>query len=376
MWPESKEPDRNKGKETPLRTGYTTGTCATACCVGAAFWLLGQRQPEEVTVTLPKGQRAKLTLSGYEVLGNGICVSTIKNAGDDPDVTHGTRVFVELSLRDEPGITFAAASGVGTITRAGLTLPIGEPAINPVPRQMMTLHLTQLAKQHQFQGGFHVAIGIENGEQLALKTMNPRLGIIGGLSILGTTGIVRPYSCSAWIASIHQGIDVARANGIHHIAASTGNSSEQAIKQHYQLPDLALIEMGDFAGAVLKHLKKKPVQKLSLCGGFGKLTKLANGHLDLNSRQSQIDFGQLVSLAQQAGANAELMSRVENANTSMEAFALCREQNVNLAQPVCELAHAVCRRITGANVDVEIWAVDRAGRFVGASPSNLLVHAQ
>ncbi|MBF3275353.1 cobalt-precorrin-5B (C(1))-methyltransferase, partial [Pseudomonas aeruginosa] len=146
--------------------------------------------------------------------------------------------------------------------------------INPVPRQMIERHLAQLAAERGYAGGFEVAIGVEGGAELALKTMNPRLGILGGLSILGTSGIVRPFSCSAYIASIHQGIDVARANGVRHIAACTGNASEDAMRRRYALPEIALIEMGDFAGAVLKHLRRAPVEKLSLCGGFGKISKL------------------------------------------------------------------------------------------------------
>jgi hypothetical protein len=179
---------------------------------------------------------------------------------------------------------------------------VGGPAINPVPRKMMTEHLGALAAEFGYAGGFEVAIGVENGEALALKTMNPRLGILGGLSILGTTGIVRPFSCSAYIASIHQAIDVARANGIGHVAACTGNASEDAMRAHYGLADIALIEMGDFAGAVLKHLKRAPVARLSMCGGFGKLSKLAAGHLDLHSRTSSIDLAQLAAWARDAGA--------------------------------------------------------------------------
>ena len=283
MWPESSESPQ------PLRSGLTTGCCATACCVAAVQALLKQRQPDKVEVHLPRGKTVELVIESYQPIGNGISASTIKDAGDDPDVTHGARVFVELRLVAAKGICFKAAAGVGTVTREGLMLAVGEPAINPVPRKMMTEHLENAAYTYGYEGGFEVSVGIEKGDQIALKTMNPRLGILGGLSVLGTTGIVRPYSCAAYIASIHQGIDVARSNGIHHIAATTGSSSEAAIKAHYGLPEMALIEMGDFVGAVLKYLKKAPVNKISICGGFGKLTKLANGHLDLNSRSSSID---------------------------------------------------------------------------------------
>jgi cobalt-precorrin-5B (C1)-methyltransferase len=272
-----------------------------------------------------------------------------------------------VRLLPEPGVTFRAGPGVGTVTRAGLTLPVGEPAINPVPRKMITDHLTELAAEHAYRGGFEVTIGVEGGEQLALKTMNPRLGILGGLSILGTTGIVRPFSCSAYIASIHQGIDVARANGYMHLAACTGNASEDAMRARYALPDIALIEMGDFVGAVLKHMKRAPVERLSICGGFGKLSKLAAGHLDLHSRNSSIDLERLAQWAAEHGAEAALQTAIRAANTSQQAVALAHAQQVPLADIVCQHALAVAREIVPPQVNVEMFAIDRQGNLIGVA---------
>lgn len=370
MWPESDEQQR------PLRTGLTTGCCATACCVAAAHCLLGKKQIEQATVTLPAkrgnpGKQVELTLSDLVVQPNSVRAATIKDAGDDPDVTHGAKVFVQLALTDEPGIKLKAGEGVGTVTREGLALAVGEPAINPVPRQMIQQHLEDIAAEYDYPGGFVVSVGVEKGEALALKTMNPRLGIVGGLSILGTTGIVRPFSCAAYIASIHQGIDVALANGLQHVAATTGNTSEEAIRTHYGLPDMALIEMGDFAGAVLKYLKQKPVQKVSLCGGFGKLSKLANGYLDLHSRASSVDFEQLADLAKQAGANEALQGEIREANTSIEALKLCQQQGIDLAAAVCDAALQQARKIVPAEVELDVWAVDRKGRFIGSASSGV-----
>ena len=363
MWPESSESPQ------PLRSGLTTGACATACCVAATQALLASRQPSSVEVALPTkkdgGKVVEMVIERYQLLENGIRTETIKDAGDDPDVTHGATVFVELRLTDTPGILFKAAAGVGTVTREGLMLDVGEPAINPVPRKMMSEHLTNAAYTYHYTGGFEVSVGVEQGDQIALKTMNPRLGIIGGLSILGTTGIVRPYSCAAYIASIHQGIDVARSNGIDHIAATTGSTSEAAIRAQYDLPEMALIEMGDFVGAVLKHLKKAPVGKLSICGGFGKLSKLANGHLDLNSRASSIDLEHLAGLAKQAGADQALQDEIVHANTSMQALKRCQAEGVDLAAEVCWAAWEKARAVMPASVALEIWAVDRQGNFVG-----------
>jgi cobalt-precorrin-5B (C1)-methyltransferase len=298
-------------------------------------------------------------------------VSTVKDAGDDPDVTHQAIVFVKLSLRDKPGIEFSAAKGVGTVTRIGLPLDVGEPAINPVPRKMMTEHLNRLAVFYDYNGGFKVAIGVKNGEEIAKKTMNARLGILGGLSILGTTGIVRPFSCSAYIASIHRGIDVALANGCDHLAASTGNSSEKFIAAHYQLPEMALLEMGDFAGGVLKYIKRiypvKPLKKLSICGGFGKISKLANGHLDLHSRASSIDFDNLSRCVAKLGGSNALVSAVKNAQSSMQVLALCEKQHIAIASHLAIFAAQQAREILPDGIDLDVWVVDRAGRPVGNS---------
>jgi len=401
MWPESGE------QAKPLRTGLTTGSCATACSFAAARSLLFNEQAPNVSITLPSGKRGKksvaepsaavkeesstvvteesstvvteepsavvnertveMSIEQYVSTKTGLKTSCIKDAGDDPDATHGARIWVEVQLIAQQGVEFVAGKGVGTVTLEGLVLPVGEPAINPVPRQMIQTHLSALASEAKYSGGFRVVVGVEKGEEIALKTMNGRLGIVGGLSILGTTGIVRPFSCAAWIASIHQGIDVAKANGVTHIAASTGNASEKAIADHYQMTDMALIEMGDFAGAALKHLRKAPVAKLSICGGFGKITKLANRHMDLNSRVSSIDFEQIARVAGEQGACPSLQGGILQVNTSMQAFKLCHEQGVDLAAGMCQHARAFVLDKLPAGIEVEVWAIDRQGQFVGCA---------
>jgi len=374
VWPESA--DNNSQQEPPkLRSGLTTGCCATACSIAGAQALLGQQKNSVVSVTLPRGKIVELTIKSYLLkdhdrkYNNAVRTSTIKDAGDDPDVTHGAEVFVELSLVANKEIRFVAAQGVGIVTREGLALGVGEPAINPVPRKMISDHLLTIAQQYNYAGGFEVAVGVINGEQLALKTMNPRLGIIGGLSILGTTGIVRPFSCAAYIASIHQGIDVATSNGYHHIAASTGSSSEAVIRDHYQLPDIALIEMGDFVGAVFKHLKNNrdriQLDKLSICGGFGKMTKLAQGHLDLHNKASSIDLDFLAIQASQLGANDDLVGCIKAANTSIEVLNLCQQHNIDLASEICQQALATARKIVPNTIALEVWAINRQGLIVG-----------
>lgn len=349
----------------PLRSGLTTGSCATATSLAAARLLLGGPADDAVDITLPKGKRVQMRLEFCRLVGGAAEAGTIKDAGDDPDVTHGALVFARVSLSPAPGVRFIAGPGVGTVTRPGLVLGVGEPAINPVPRRMMSEHLQALAEERGYAGGFEVSIGVEDGEALALKTMNPRLGILGGLSILGTSGIVRPFSCAAYIASIHQGIDVAFTNGYRHIAACTGNASEDTMRRIYGIPDIALIEMGDFVGAVLKHLRKVPVDKLSLCGGFGKVSKLAAGHMDLHSRHSSIDLPQLARWAADAGADDALQQQIREANTSQQALALCSAAGVPLGDVVCGHARDFARSVVPAQVQVEVFAIDRQGGVVG-----------
>lgn len=358
--------DETAEQAAPLRSGLTTGSCATVTSLAAARLLLAGIVSDAADIVLPKGKRVSMPLVFCRLLDSDTAeAGTVKDAGDDPDVTHGAVVFARVRLIGTRGVVFVAGPGVGTVTRAGLALPIGEPAINPVPRKMMTDHLDALACEQGYDGGFEVSIGVENGAEIALKTMNPRLGIIGGLSILGTTGIVRPFSCAAYIASIHQGIDVARANGHEHIAACTGNQSEDAMRSLYAMPDMALIEMGDFVGAVLKHLRRAPVAKLTLCGGFGKISKLAAGHMDLHSRHSSIDLPQLAVWA--SGASEMLRQRMRDANTSQEALLLARNEGIPLGNIVCDHARRFALGVVPDNTLVECFAIDRQGRIVGAS---------
>jgi cobalt-precorrin-5B (C1)-methyltransferase len=351
--------------QRPLRYGYTTGACATAASVASAYRLLAKNELDQVEIVLPRGQRVQFRLAYCRLTEAGAEAATIKDAGDDPDVTHGALIMARIALSESPGVRFYAGPGVGVVTRPGLPIPVGEPAINPTPRRMITEHLTRLATDHGHCGGFEVTIGVENGADLAQKTLNPRLGIVGGLSILGTTGIVRPFSCSAYIASIQQAIDVARANGLVHIAACTGATSEQTIKAQYALPDIALIEMGDFAGAVLKHLRRAPIPRLSLAGGFGKISKLAAGHLDLHSRSSSVDLPLLAMEAAALGADVALQEAMQTANTSQRALALAHAAGLPLGDRICAMARQQARAILPPEVVVEIWATDREGRLAG-----------
>jgi len=267
------------------------------------------------------------------------------------------------------GVIFRAGEGVGTVTRPGLPLPPGEPAINPVPRQMMRAAIAEAAAAYGDNGDVEIEIAIPGGEALAAKTLNGRLGIVGGLSILGTTGIVVPYSCSAWIHSIHRGIDVARAAGLTHIAGATGAASEAAAKKLHGLQEIALIDMGDFVGGILKYVRSHPVARVTIAGGVGKMTKLAQGLLDLHSRRGSVDLAILAELAKGAGGSEALDARILTANTAAEAFAHAEQDGIALGDAVARAAHATAAKVVaGKPIEIEIAVFDRDGRLVGRAP--------
>jgi cobalt-precorrin-5B (C1)-methyltransferase len=237
-----------------------------------------------------------------------------------------------------------------------LPIPPGEPAINPMPRQMITGVLKEACQIHGFAADFDVTISVDNGAEIARKTWNPRLGIEGGRSLLGTTGIVRPFSCSAWIASIHRGVDVAIATDVEHVVGATGSTSEAAVRRLYDLPEVAYLDMGDFAGGLLKYLRKHPIPRLTVAGGIGKLTKLAQGAMDLHSGRSQVDFSRLAELAGRIGADAH---RVAAANTALEALEIA---GPSLAEAVArEAGEVVTDVLRGAPIAIEVIVVDRQG---------------
>jgi cobalt-precorrin-5B (C1)-methyltransferase len=350
-----------------LRRGWTTGACATAATKAAYTALLTGRFPDPVTIRLPGGETPAFALA-WESLGNAECAAGIvKDAGDDPDVTHGALVIA--TVRRGPagsGVTFRAGEGVGMVTREGLPIPPGEPAINPVPRRLMGEAVAQAAAEFGDSGDVVIEVSIPGGAEIACKTWNPRLGIVGGLSILGTTGIVVPFSCSAWIHSIHRGIDVARANGIDHVAGSTGSTSEQAVQAMYGLPDLALLDMGDFAGGMLKYLRRNPVPRATIAGGFGKLTKLAQGFLDLHSGRSQVDFTWLADRLAELGAPEDMVAEARTANTANQVLVRAVAAGLPLADLIAARARAVALDVLGGcGTDVEVLVFDRKGKLEG-----------
>ncbi len=342
--------------DAPLRRGWTTGACATAATRAALAALVHGEFEDPVTITLPGGQTPSFALAHEARGADWAEAGIIKDAGDDPDVTHGALVMSRVAPGPPgTGLTFYAGAGVGTVTKPGLPIPPGEPAINPVPRRM----ITQVANDLSPGGDYRITVSVRDGERLAEKTWNPRLGIVGGLSILGTTGIVVPYSCAAWIASIQRGVDVARAMGLRHVVGATGHASETAARTRLGLDEQAYLDMGDFVGGLCKYLRRHPVERLTIAGGFAKMAKLAQGAMDLHSARGTVDLAQLISLLPE-----DRRAAAQAAGTANELLTI---GGAALAQLVAVQARDAAQHLVGDKVRVDVLVVDRNGAIVGAS---------
>jgi cobalt-precorrin-5B (C1)-methyltransferase len=354
-------------EEAPLRRGWTTGACATAATKAACMALESGAFPDPIEITLPGGRVVAFALANQELRDGQATAGIVKDAGDDPDVTHGA--LVKSTVRrgaSGSGVIFRAGPGVGTVTRPGLPIAVGEPAINPVPRRMITAAIHEVAGE---SADFEVEISVPEGEEMAQKTLNPRLGILGGISILGTTGIVIPYSCSSWIHSIHRGVDVARAMGFTHVGGSTGNASEMAMQKVYDFNEVQLIDMGDFVGGMLKYIRAHPLPRVTIAGGVAKMTKLAQGMLDLHSKRGAPDLEALAAVAVEAGAAEPLAERIRGANTVAEAFGLATAEGVPIGSAIAGGAWRVAAGVLDtSDIELEILVFDRDGVLMGHAP--------
>lgn len=348
-----------------LRPGWTTGACATAAATAAWEALLTGDFPDPVEIVLPHDRTPTFALTQHRLRGDSAMAAVTKDAGDDPDVTHGA-VIRALVRRGETGsgVKFRGGDGVGRVTLPGLPLAVGEPAINPAPREMIRDNLARVSERLGVATDVIVEISVDDGAEIATHTWNPRIGILGGISILGTTGVVVPYSCSAWIDSIRRGVDVARAAGLQHLAGCTGSTSERVAVEELGVEQLGLLDMGDFAGAVLKYVSRHPVERLSIVGGFAKLSKLAAGHLDLHSHRTKVDTKHLATLA--TGLPEDTLERIRSANTAMEALQIARDGGIPLGDRVAAVARDEALAVLkGAPVAVDVVCIDRAGNIVG-----------
>ncbi|MGE5763970.1 MAG: cobalt-precorrin-5B (C(1))-methyltransferase [Mycobacterium leprae] len=378
--PELREPDlprTAKARPRALRTGWTTGTCASAAAKAATLALVTGESPRHVEVALPSGQRVRFPVErcvlhaddpGGDAAGASAEAVVVKDAGDDPDVTHGAHLTATVSWREAPGIDLGGGPGVGVVTKPGLGLSMGGPAINDTPRRMITRavgEVVDLAAR-----GVRVVISVPHGEVMARKTTNARLGIVGGISILGTTGIVRPFSTASWRASVEQAVSVLAAQGGRTLVLSTGGRTERAAMRLLpELPEVAFVEVGDFTGAALRQAVAHGLAAVVFVGMAGKLTKLASGVLMTHYTRSRVDHGLLGDVTAAAGGPSGLAAEVSAANTARHAYELWEAAGVLRAagDELCRRVRDVLVRFSGGRLGAEVAMVDFAGSRVVAA---------
>lgn len=307
----------------PLSSGYTTGSCACAAAKSALLTLLTGKEQSRVTLSLPCGEEVELPIARTEKLAQGVICTVVKDAGDDPDVTNRREICAKVSFSSTAGVAFRAGKGVGTVTLPGLGLEVGEPAINPVPRKMMTQETQRLLAAHRVDKGVVIEISVPEGEELALKTFNPKLGIVGGISIIGTSGVVRPFSSEAFVATIRKEIQVARALGCRHLVINSGAKSERVLRERF--PDFlpqAFVHYGNYIGDTLKIAAEEGIAQLTMGIMIGKAVKLAEGNADTHSRHVVMNRGFIGELAAGAGCSAEICEKIATLTLARELWSL------------------------------------------------------
>lgn len=366
---------RVSGETEKLRTGWTTGTCAAAAAKAAATALVTAERQERVEIKLPrKGEERRVE---FEVerceLGEGYAEAVVvKDAGDDPDVTDGAHMTARISWREEPGIELANGEGVGTVTKPGLGLEVGGPAINDVPKRM--IHYSVEEALDPDERGVRVEISVPGGEAMAEKTTNARLGIIGGISVLGTTGIVRPFSTASWRASVGQAVDVMGAQGGDTFVLSTGGLTEKtAMRLLPELGEICFIEVGDFTGHAIKKGLENGMRRVFFVGMAGKISKLAAGVMMTHWTRSKVDNELLAEITREAGGSEKLVSQMHDANTARHAYELWRAAGLDQAcDLLCERAAECLAEYTGGGIEVYVILVDfDTLEPAGASPGTL-----
>ena len=354
-----------------LRKGWTTGTCSAAAAKAACLLLRDGEPPDEVEIPLVKGQqRARFALERCEQDGDAAVAVVVKDAGDDPDVTHGAHLTARVQLCEAPGIDLRGGDGVGTVTREGLGLDVGGPAINAGPRRQIEASVREALDLDEV--GVVVELSVPGGERMARRTSNPRLGIVGGISILGTTGIVRPFSTAAWRASVGQAIDVMDAQGERTVVLTTGGRSEKAARRLLPgLPEVCFVEVGDFTGYALKRSRSLGMERCVFVGMVGKLSKLGAGVLMTHWTRSRIDTEFLAGLAAEAGGDETVQADVRDANSARHAYELWQAAGLTGAPDLlCERVADNLRTYIGGALEIEAVMVDFEGAaVVGTSPS-------
>ncbi len=355
--------EKPRGK---LRTGFTTGTSATAASMAAILSIINQKKIESVDVLLPKKDKIKISINRCEFDKNKACCSVIKDGGDDPDVTHGAEIIVDLELTSKPNsIEIDGGEGVGRVTKPGIGLEIGQSAINPTPRKMITKNLTQAGKKILEKNGIKVVISVPKGKELGPKTDNPRIGIVGGISILGTSGIVVPYSTASFAAAIRQQIDVVASMGDDAVVLTTGGRSEDYARKILGLPEHSFIQMGDFSGYAISQCTKKGIKRAYVGGFIGKFAKMATGVKQTHVKGSKVNMKFLSELAKKCNAEEKIIQEIKNANTARNVQEIVLENNVEgFFDEICSEVHKQMKSHSENKTAIEIILFDFDGNVL------------
>lgn len=350
-----------------LRTGWTTGACSAAAAKAATYALINQKKLSKIEIRIPIGKKVKFNLKRCEFNIQEATCSIIKDAGDDPDCTNGAELTATVSKIEKPKtIVLERGTGVAVITKAGIGLEVGSPAINPVPRKNITEMVTEAAGDELKTNGFKVVISVPGGEEMAKKTQNDRLGIMGGISILGTTGIVVPFSTAAYKASIWQGIDVAKAAGLDQVVLTTGGKSEEFAMRILNLPEDAFVQMGDFVGYSIKECAKRGMRKAIICGMPGKLSKIAAGKMQTHVAGSHVDMNFLSSIATECSAPSDAVDEISKANTARHVQEIVSNRNIkNFWNLVARRVSEACTKNAQGQLTVECILTDFDGNILG-----------
>jgi cobalt-precorrin-5B (C1)-methyltransferase len=349
-----------------LKTGFTTGTSATAAAMAALLSIINQTKIENIDVKLPKGSSIKIPIHLCEFEKIKARCSVIKDGGDDPDVTHGAEIIVDLSFTDKKNeIEIDGGEGVGIVTKPGLGLEINKAAINPVPKKMIKENLTEVAGNLLLEKGIKVIISVPKGKELGPKTDNPRIGILHGISILGTSGIVIPFSTASYAASIRQNLDVAIAMGNDTVVLTTGGRSEDFSKKIIDLPEHCFVQMGDFSGYTIQQCSKKNIKKAYVVGFIGKLSKLAAGVKQTHVKGSKVDMKFLSELARNCGANQTIIEKIKKANTARHVSEIIKENNITgYFEEICAETYKHMKKHSEEKVSLEVILFDFDGNIL------------
>jgi len=353
-------------EKTKLKTGFTTGSSATAASKAALLSIINQKKIENVDILLPKRSYIQIPIHSCEFESEKAKCSVIKNGGDDPDVTHGAEIIVELSFTEKINqVDIDGGEGIGIVTKPGLGLEINKPAINPVPKKMIIENLREVGKEILLEKGIRVVISVPKGKELGPKTDNPRLGITNGISILGTSGIVIPFSTAAYAASIRQNLDVAIAMGNHTVVLTTGGRSEDFAKKMVDLPEHCFVQIGDFSGYAIQQCGRKDIKRAYVVGFIGKLAKMAAGVKQTHVKGSKVDMSFLAGLAQKCNANESVIQDIKKANTARHVSEIIQENKVEgFFDLICGETYKHMKKHSEEKVPIEVVLFDFEGNIL------------